>query len=430
MPPSLLAAYGGGASLSLPPEHTMNPTIPAEPAEGYSPDPLAGTSFRTLRKLGEGSMGLVVEAENCALGTVVVIKLLHAALAIRADYVDRLRLEAQALARLRHPNLVIVTDFSVTPAGVPFFVMERLAGRTVEDERRVRGALPLREAIAIVRQALAGLAAVHAAGIVHRDIKSANLFLCDADAGGLRVVKVLDFGIAKVLSSAPVGRAPQPLRFPTAEGATVGTPRCLSPEQACGGPVDGRTDIYAAGVLLYALLVGRGPFDHLRSAVALLDAHVHLPPEPPSRLAAQPIPPAVEAAILRALAKRPDDRFASALEFSDALGRATSAVVPATNPRPLQRFDTEPLAPPPDDEDVTIWIPPVPGLPPVPAAQRAVLGSETEKLTEKLPPWAAREPWPTRRPSGLGFAIFIVGLSAFASAAVAALLAWVFLFRR
>jgi serine/threonine protein kinase len=251
VPPFLLWLRAGAAprSLFLPPEHTMNPTTSADPAEGYSLDPLAGTSFRTLRKLGEGSMGLVVEAENRALGTVVVIKLLHAALSIRADYVDRLRLEAQALARLRHPNLVIVTDFSVTPAGVPFFVMERLFGRTVEDERRVRGALPLREAIAIVRQALAGLAAVHAAGIVHRDIKSANLFLCDADAAGLRVVKVLDFGIAKVLSSAPAGRAPQPLRFPTAEGTTVGTPRCLSPEQACGGPVDGRTDIYAAGVL-------------------------------------------------------------------------------------------------------------------------------------------------------------------------------------
>ena len=404
----------------------MNATTRAEPAEGYSPDPLAGTSFRTLRKLGEGSMGLVVEAENSALGTVVVIKLLHAALAIRADYVDRLRLEAQSLARIRHPNLVMVTDFSITPAGVPFFVMERLSGRTVEDERRVRGALPLREAIDIVRQALAGLAAVHAVGIIHRDIKSANLFLCDADASGLRVVKVLDFGIAKVLSSAPAGRAPQPLRFPTAEGATVGTPRCLSPEQACGGPVDGRTDIYAAGVLLYALLVGRGPFDHLRSAIALLDDHVHFPPEPPSKLAAQPVPPAIEAAILRALAKRPEDRFASALEFSDALGRATSASAPTAPPRALRRFDTEPLAPTPDDEDITIWIPPIPGLAPVPAAQSTVPGSGTENL----PPLTAPEPWPARRPSGLGFAVLLVGLSAFAAAAVAALLAWIFLFRR
>lgn len=128
----------------------MNATTHEPPAGAGSSGLLAGTNFRALRKLGEGSMGLVVEAENLSLGTVVVIKLLHAALARRPDYVDRLRLEAQALARLRHPNLIVVSDFSVTAAGVPFLVMERLEGRTVDDERKMRGALHFAEAIDIV----------------------------------------------------------------------------------------------------------------------------------------------------------------------------------------------------------------------------------------------------------------------------------------
>lgn len=298
-------------------------------------DILRGTAYRAVRQIGEGSMGLVVEAEHLALGHLVVVKLLHQALAQRADSVDRLRLEAQALARLRHPNLVAVTDFSVTPNGIPFLVMERLAGNTVFDERSRRGALPIAEAIDIARQTLAGLRVVHEAGIVHRDIKAANLFLCDGPPGK-RTVKLLDFGIAKVLATAPHGRAPEPLRYPTAEGVTVGTPRCLSPEQARGGAIDARTDVYAVGVLLYSLLVGAGPFDHIRGSLELLHAHVSLAPVPPSHRAAQPIPREVEASVLRALAKRPEDRFASAADFSLAL---ELALLPTTEDA-LTRVDT------------------------------------------------------------------------------------------
>ena len=408
----------------------MNATAHESATEAGGAGLLAGTNFRALRKLGEGSMGLVVEAENLALGTVVVIKLLHAALAIRADYVDRLRLEAQALGRIRHPNLVVVTDFAVTPAGVPFLVMERLHGCTVDEERRMRGALPLDEAIDIVRQTLAGLAAVHEAGIIHRDIKSANLFLCDPDASGRRVVKVLDLGIAKVLSSAPAGRAPQPLRFPTAEGAAVGTPRCLSPEQACGGPVDARTDIYAVGVLLYTLLAGRGPFDHLRSALELLDAHVNVVPVPPSVHAVQAIPANIEAAIMRALAKRPDDRFPSAARFADELGRVRIAAPPERPPRAAQaaprRFDTEPLVSRGDGDGLTIWIPPVPVLSQPPLAKSAPAGGDVERWPAVAAPISS----PERRGPRLALSILIVTLSAFASATLAALLAWVCLFRR
>ena len=381
----------------------------------WHPDILSGTAYRARQRLGEGSMGLVVEAEHLALGSLVVVKLLHQALAQRADFVDRMRIEAQALARLRHPNLVAVTDFAVTPAGIPFLVMERLSGHTLADERARRGALSLEEAIDIAQQTLAGLGAAHEAGIVHRDIKAANLFLCGGP-GGRRTVKLLDFGIAKVLASAPSGRAPQPLRYPTAEGVTVGTPRCLSPEQARGGSVDARTDVYAAGVLLYSLLVGVGPFDHIRGSMELLHAHVSVAPIPPSRRATQPIPPGIEAAVMRALAKRPEDRFAGAAEFAAALAQASARF--DTTPAPM-RFDTEPLSSSPDAVcEPTLWIPsllgaPVPVIAPIEPAPVVVFN------TPALP---ARAPSP-------GVSLVVVMLSAFASASVAALIAWAWLFR-
>jgi serine/threonine-protein kinase len=313
-------------------------------------DPLCGTSYAMKGLLGCGNMGLVVEAEHIALGVPVVVKLLHKELAGRADFVERMRLEAQALARLRSPHLVAVSDFSVTPEGQPFFVMERLHGATVAEELAVHGPFSVHLAIDIVRQVLAGLEVAHAAGIVHRDIKPANVFVCRRESpGARRLVKILDFGIAKVLASVSNGVAPAPLRFPTAEGHVVGTPRCLSPEQARAKPVDARTDIYAVGVLLYALLTGAGPFDHVKGALQLIEAHANTVPPPPSARAPEPTPRELDEAVMRALAKAPDDRFASAAMFAAALawiaGRLRPAA-PAGKPT-ARRFGTELVAPGP-----------------------------------------------------------------------------------
>jgi serine/threonine protein kinase len=294
-------------------------------------DPLAGTAYRTRSLLGQGSMGLVVEAEHVALGTVVAVKLLHAQLRDRQDFVDRLRIEAQATARLRSPHLALCTDLSVTPAGRPFLVLERLHGRTVAEELKARGALPVDEAIDIARQTLAGLGVVHDAGIVHRDIKPANLFLC-AGSDGRRLIKILDFGIAKVLVGGGDGGAPRPLSFPTEEGMTIGTPTCFSPEQARGLPVDARTDLYAVGLLLYRLVTGKGPFDDAPGLLDVMSAHVNVAAVAPSLKTSQHVPEELDAVVLRALSKRPADRFASAAELSAALARVPSG-----------RFDTEPL---------------------------------------------------------------------------------------
>ncbi len=320
-------------------------TDPRPAAHLIDPDPLAGTAYRALAYLGQGSFGLVLEAQHVALGTIVVVKLLHKLFVGRPDLVDRLRLEAQAMSRLRSPHLTVCTDLAETPEGRPFLVLERLYGQTVADELRLRGVLPVEEAIEIARQTLAGLSVVHDAGIVHRDVKPENIFLCQD--GARRLVKILDFGVAKVLAGASEADAPRPLTYPTEEGVSIGTPKSFSPEQARGAAVDARTDVYAVGVLLYTLVTGKGPFGDVAGLVNIMTAHVFTVPPPPSERAPQPIPPALDAAVMRALSKRKEDRFASAQDFSAAL-----ALVPADNAavRPgstgttrLPRFDTEPL---------------------------------------------------------------------------------------
>jgi serine/threonine protein kinase len=299
-------------------------------------DPLAGTPYRSLALLGRGSMGEVVEAEHRALGKIVVVKLLQRDLARRPDLVDRMRLEGQTLARITHENLVAVLDFQVTLEGRPYLVMERLRGRTLREELAARGALPPAEAVAVARQALAGLGAVHDAGIVHRDVTLANLFLCDAPPGAARVVKLLDFGLAKVVSSAG-GRAPRPLQASTEEGVSLGTPRFFSPEQAAGQRVDARADLYAMGVVLYTLVAGRGPFAELVAVEDLVAAHLTRSPASPSLHAPWPLPPGLDEAIARAMAKRPEDRFISALAFASALDHVL---------RPRPRWArTEPMLP-------------------------------------------------------------------------------------
>ncbi|KYF84562.1 protein kinase, partial [Sorangium cellulosum] len=287
---------------------------------------LYGTPYRPVRRLGRGGMGEVIEAAHVGLDKPVVVKLLHRDLNREPRLVERMRVEAQSLARLAHPNLVMVTDFGRTAEGRTFLVMERLYGRTMREELAARGALPPLEALDLVTQTLAGLAAAHGAGIVHRDVKLENLFVCDADARGRRVVKVLDFGIAKVVAPRGDGRAPAPSLYQTEEGVLVGTPRYLSPEQACGLAVDARTDVYAAGVVLYTLLAGRGPFEHVKRVPDLVRAHASEVPAPPSCHAPRPVPPELDRAVMRALEKRPELRFPDAAAFADELSRIAAAL--------------------------------------------------------------------------------------------------------
>ena len=311
---------------------------PNEPAGGGAPDPLAGTGYRTVGRLGSGSVSEVLDAIHVGLGKRVAVKLLTENAAGDALLSERLRLEAEALARLDHPNLVTVMDLGRCADGRPFFVMPRLQGRTLHAELRARGFIPVAEAVELMKQLLSGLGAAHALGLVHRDLKPENVFLCDP-IDGRRTLKVLDLSIAKVISEAASAATPKPCALRTAEGSALGTPRFLSPEQAMARAVDARADVYGAGVVLYEMIAGRDPFHHVRGHLALLRAHVLEAPSPPSSVAPQAIGAALDALVLKALAKRREDRFDSAAELSSALDRAALAVIEA--PAPARWLVTE-----------------------------------------------------------------------------------------
>ena len=279
-------------------------------------DPFEGTPYRTLDLIGRGGMGDVFKVEHRELGAKFAAKLLHAWLAEHPQVVDRVRLEAQTLGRLAHPNIVSITTFAQTQDGRPYLVMELLRGRSLASECAQAG-MSVFGAVFFARQLLRGLGAAHELGVVHRDVKPNNLFLHEYD-GGERTLKILDFGVARVLERFHP-RTPPPLAYPTEGGALLGTPRFMSPEVIAGGRVDHRADLYGAGLVLYQMLTGRDPFHYVKGEELLLSAHAVEDPQPPSQAAKQTIPPALDRIVLKALAKRPADRFQSAGEFEAAL---------------------------------------------------------------------------------------------------------------
>jgi eukaryotic-like serine/threonine-protein kinase len=256
-----------------------------------------GTPYKVVSLMGAGGMGSVYIVEHIELGRRYVLKSLLRTLAARHDLIARMRNEWRSLGKLRHPNIVDVINAGETPDGVPYYVMELLSGETVRDRLARNGRLPCDQAVRVAQATLLGLAAAHAIGVVHRDVKPANVFLT-RDGG----VKVLDFGIAQVRHQG----APKI----TAQGLAIGTPRYMSPEQASGEKADARSDVYAVGLLLYEMIAGEGPFDDLSDITQQMLAHLHRPPRPLHQWAE--LPDGLEDVIERALAKHPDDRPRSA----------------------------------------------------------------------------------------------------------------------
>jgi serine/threonine-protein kinase len=282
----------------------------------------------------------------------VVVKILREVIACDPGQADRLRLEAQTLASLESPHLVSVTDIGRTSDQRPFFVMERLKGRTLRQLLHERGVVPPADAVEWTIQVLVGLSAAHRIGVIHRDVKLDNVFLCERTTERGPIVKVLDFGIAKVLQSAALP-FPGP-QFATEEGALVGSPRYVSPEQVRFDSVDAQTDVYAVGVLLYTLLVGRGPFAHAETMLDLLNAHLRETPVPPSKRAAQHVPPELDRAVMKAMAKRPEARFESAELFAVELRRVADLLADVTLPVTSRRAITVPTV---DDDAPTPLVP-------------------------------------------------------------------------
>jgi predicted Ser/Thr protein kinase len=257
-------------------------------------DVVAG-KYRIVEQLGEGGFGAVFRADGPS-GT-VALKLLHLDALLRDEARSRFRREARLAQSLEHPHLVRILDVGETEDGVPFIAFELLRGRSLDHVLAAEGRLDADRAAEIARQAARGLIAAHAAGIVHRDVKPANLFLVETEDGA-PFVKVLDFGIARVASEL----ASQSL---TREGTTVGTPAYMSPEQVLAEPLDGRADVYSLGLTLAECLSGRAPYRGLTAMrIALEQASAAPVPLPPEALAL-PLGPIVE----RATRKARDERL-------------------------------------------------------------------------------------------------------------------------
>ena len=268
---------------------------------------IPGTVYRIIRPIGQGGMGEVYEVEHDMLGARRALKVLMKHYAGREDLEERLRVEARGLARLKHPNLVEVYDLGTATDGRIFFAMELLDGVTLREMLRHRGRLSVRASVELTAQVLDGLHAAHLAGILHRDVKPENVFVC---RGG--TVKVLDFGVAKAID------AWMPDHQITGAGMTVGTPRYMAPEQAEGGAVDARTDVYAAGQMVWEMLVGRAAFDET-DPYDIAHAKRVRGITPLSKVVGVDVPLALSSAVDRACQIDLANRFPTAAAFSNAL---------------------------------------------------------------------------------------------------------------
>ncbi len=271
-------------------------------------------SYRIVRELGRGGMGTVYLAEHTLIGRQAAIKVLRPEPSTNHALVTRFFNEARAATAIRHLGIVEVYDFGYDDAGVAYIVMEYLRGESLA--RRVgRKRMDPPQALTVIRQIAAPLAAAHRAGIVHRDLKPDNVFIVpDDEAAGGERVKLLDFGVAKLSAEMTSGEH-------THSGVIVGTPTYMAPEQCRGVAVDQRADLYALGCILYRLLVGTPPFTG-EGIGDILTGHIHLPPPAPSASVAG-LDPAIDELVVRLLAKRPEDRPRSAEE----LVRAIDAIV-------------------------------------------------------------------------------------------------------
>jgi len=316
---------------------------------------IPGTRLRVAAMIGAGGMGQIFDVEHVELGKRFVTKVLRRECAPRSDLVARLRNEWRALGRLEHPNIVAVTDAGRTPDGIPYFVMERLEGEPLSARLRRQRRVSIPLALHVASSVLKGLAAAHEIGIVHRDVKPSNVFL--TKGGG---VKLLDFGVAK---------SEDPKAAITATGIAVGTPRYMSPEQVNGARVDGRTDLYATGLLLYEMMAGQVPFEQARDTTELFTLLTSR--DAPRLSSALPgISAELEALVAGLLARDPRVRPSSCRQVEETLRRvaakARQGISPDAPTRSIENGLSSPPLPPglveqePPARSGASWRPPPP----------------------------------------------------------------------
>jgi eukaryotic-like serine/threonine-protein kinase len=302
--------------IPVPLPSTPPPPIPAMVA---TPPPTGERyigKYRIKRELGRGGMGAVYLAEQPGLGREVAIKELIQSAAADPVALQRFLQEAQVMARTSHPNLVQVHDLEIM-GNANYIVLEFVRGNSLRDWLN-RGPIAPAQVFAVMHGVLQALDYAHKHAVVHRDMKPENVLLSDEG-----MVKVADFGIARLTDDSGVGSTA------TKTGTTVGTPQYMSPEQVASSKVDGRSDLYSAGIMFYELVAGQPPFTATEAdgPFTLMAKHVQAPPKPPS-VYRPGLDIAVEQVILKSLSKRPEDRFQTGKEFDEAISMVADRLYP------------------------------------------------------------------------------------------------------
>ena len=313
-----------------------------------TPERTFGGRYAVIERAGSGGMAEVYRARDELLGREVAVKVLSQRLSTDQTFVERFRREAQAAANLNHPNIVALYDFGADDSTY-YIVMEFIDGRSLADVIKAEGPLMPERAAEIAIDVARALERAHGAGLVHRDIKPSNIMLSAAGQ-----TKVTDFGIARALTR-------DGEQTVTQTGMVIGTAAYLSPEQAQGNPVDQRSDVYSLGCVLYEMLGGRPPFSG-DTPLSVAYRHVRDDAEPPSR-ANPDVPAPLDAVVMKALAKNPENRYQTATELRDDLERYLSGQKVAATPllgdadrtRALQETETA-AAPPPEKKKSRAWL--------------------------------------------------------------------------
>jgi serine/threonine-protein kinase len=289
--------------------------------------------YQVQRKIGEGGFGAVFEGIQVATGRLVALKILLPHSMTDNTIVARFRREAEACSKLRNPHTVVIYDFDQTEDGVLYLAMELVQGISLQAFKRSQRELSPARCLQILAQVAEALGEAHALGIVHRDMKPENIMVEERENGDY--VKVLDFGIAKIISGDSLREAP----VLTAVGQTVGTLEFMSPEQLRGKPLDGRSDIYALGMVAYEILTGELPFKGAKSPMEVIQFHLHAPPPAPSAIRFDAgINLAVDELIQKMVAKHPEDRHANAEDLREHIDAALQSLEKSLWSREVKRL--------------------------------------------------------------------------------------------